>query len=123
MMKNWKIKLMNEDEDSHITIVPRNCIQSKYHFTRDGHAKNLLEEVSLRKVQEKRKINIGTDSSPKHINLGVDCTIDEVDQYVALFKEYIDMFPWSYDDLKACDKTIFQHIIPLEKGQSLSSRR
>jgi hypothetical protein len=48
--------------------------------------------------------------------LGVDCTIDEVDQYVTLFKEYIDVFTWSYDDLKAYDKTIFQHIIPLREG-------
>jgi hypothetical protein len=48
--------------------------------------------------------------------LGVDCTIDEVDQYVALFKEYLDVFAWSYDDLKAYDKTIFQHIIPLREG-------
>jgi hypothetical protein len=62
-----------------------------------------------------RKINIGTDSSPKYVNLGVDCTIEEVDQYVALFKEYIDVFAWTYDDSKAYDKTIFQHIIPLRE--------
>jgi hypothetical protein len=37
----------DEDEDSHITIVPRNCIQSESLFTRDDHAKNLLEEASL----------------------------------------------------------------------------
>jgi hypothetical protein len=66
--------------------------------------------------QETRKINIGTDSSPKYVNLGVDCTIEEVDQYVALFKEYLDVFAWTYDDLKAYDKTIFQHIIPLREG-------
>jgi hypothetical protein len=51
--------------------------------------------------------------------LGVDCTIEEVDQYVALSKEYIDVFAWNYDDLKAYDKTIFQHIIPLRKGAKL----
>jgi hypothetical protein len=109
---------MNDDEDEyrHITIVPRNCIQSESLFTRDYHAKNILEEASPRKVQETRKINIGTDNSPKYINLGVDCTIDEVNQYVALFKEYLYVFAWSYDDLKAYDKTIFQHIIPLREG-------
>jgi hypothetical protein len=30
-----------------------------------------------------------------------------------LFKEYLDVFTWSYDDLKSYDKTVFQHIIPL----------
>jgi hypothetical protein len=47
--------------------------------------------------------------------LGVDCTIEEVDQYVALFKEYHDVFTWTYDDLKSYDETIFQHIIPLRE--------
>jgi hypothetical protein len=79
------------------------------------HAKNLLEEVSIQKVQETRKVNNGTDSSPKYVNLGVDCTTEEVDQYVALFKKYIYVFSWTYDDLKSYDKTIFQHIIPLKE--------
>jgi hypothetical protein len=40
---------MNDDEyeDIDIIVFPRNCIQSKYFFIRDDHAKNLLEEVSL----------------------------------------------------------------------------
>jgi hypothetical protein len=47
--------------------------------------------------------------------LGVDFTPEEVDQYVTLFKEYIDVFSWTYDDLKAYGKTIFQHVIPLRE--------
>jgi hypothetical protein len=49
--------------------------------------------------------------------LGVDFTIEEGDQYVALFKEYLNVFTWNYDDLKDYDKTIFQHIIPLREGE------
>jgi hypothetical protein len=83
-----EIFLMNddEDEDNHIIVVLRNFIQSKSLFTRDDHDKSILEEESFQKVQETIKINIGTDSSPKYVNLGVDCTIDEVDQYVTSFK-------------------------------------
>jgi hypothetical protein len=33
-----------------------------------------------------------------------------------LFKEFQDIFVWSYDDLKEYDKSIFQHIIPLKEG-------
>jgi hypothetical protein len=55
--------------------------------------------------------------------LGVDCTIEEVDQYVALFKEYLDVFTWIYDDLKAYDEIIFQHIIPLREEEIQSSKR
>jgi hypothetical protein len=107
--------LLNNDdeEDDHSSIDPKNYIQVEYLFTKDDHVKNLLEEVLVLKVQETRKVNIGTDSSPKYVNLGVDCTIEEIDQYVSLFKEYIDVFAWNYDDLKSYDKTIFQQIIPL----------
>jgi hypothetical protein len=110
MMNNWKKKLLNDDDDdeeNHITVILRDCIQFESLFTRDDHAKNLLEEISLRKVQETRKINIGTHSSPKYVNLGVDCTIEEVDQYVSFFKEYLDVFAWIYDDLKDYDKQYF----------------
>jgi hypothetical protein len=92
-------------------------------FTRDNHAKNILEEITLRKLYETGKNNIGTSNSPKCVNLVVDCTIKEVDQYVALFKEYLDVFAWSYDDLKAYDKTIFQHIIRLREGENLVKQK
>jgi ribonuclease HI len=101
------VLLNDDDEENHISVVPKDCIQSESLFTKDDHAKNLLEEISLRKVQETRKINIGTDSSPKYVNQGVDCTIEEVDQYVSLFKQYLDVFSWTYYDLKSYDKTIF----------------
>jgi hypothetical protein len=80
--------LLNDDDDeyNHISYVPKYCIQSESLFMKDHHARKILEEISLRKVEETRKVNIGTDSSPKYVMLGVDCTIEEVDQYVALFK-------------------------------------
>jgi len=105
----------DDDEDNHMYDFPEDCIQYESLFMKDDHAKNLLEEISLQKVQETRKINIGTDNSPKYVNFGVDCTIEEFDQYVALFKEYLDVFAWTYDDLKSYDKTIFQHIIHLRE--------
>jgi hypothetical protein len=70
--------LFNDDDDdeNHMSIVPKYCIQSESRFMKYDHAKNLLEEISLQKVQETRNINIGTDSSPKYVNLGVDFTIE-----------------------------------------------
>jgi hypothetical protein len=105
----------DDDEDDHMSVVPKDCIQYESLFTKDDHAKNLLEEVTTRKVKETRKVNIGRDSCLKYINLRVDCTTEEVNQYVAFLKEYIDVFTWTYDDFKSYDKTIFQHIIPLRE--------
>jgi hypothetical protein len=84
---------------------------------KEDHAKNLLEEVSVRKVQEMRKVNIGTNNSPKYVNLGVDRITKEENKYVSLFKEYIDVLTCTYDDLKSYYNTIFQHIIPLREGE------
>jgi hypothetical protein len=73
--------LLNDDdeEDDRSYVVPKYCIQVESLFMKDDHAKNILEEVSVRKVQETRKVNIGTNNSLKYVNLGVDCTIEEVD--------------------------------------------
>jgi hypothetical protein len=73
-------KLLNDDDDenNHMFVVPKDCIQSESLFTKDDHAKNLLEKISLQKVQETRKVNIGTDSSPKYVNLGANCTIKKL---------------------------------------------
>jgi hypothetical protein len=37
----------DEGEANHIIVVARNCIQSESLFTRNDHAKNLLEKTSL----------------------------------------------------------------------------
>ena len=38
-------------------------------------------------------------------------------KYIELFKEFIDVFAWSYKDLKAYDTNIIQHKIPLKENQ------
>jgi hypothetical protein len=117
--------LLNDDDDenNHMSDVPKDCTQSESLFSKYDHAKNILEEVSLRKVQKTRKVNTGTNSSPKYVNLGVDFTIEEVDQYLTFFKEYLDVFTWTYNDLKAYDKAIFQHIIPLREEAKLVKQK
>jgi hypothetical protein len=87
----------------------------------------IMPRISLKKFQFKRckkqEKSILEWKSHKYVNLGVDCTTEEVDQYVALFKEYIDVFSWTYYDLKAYDKTIFQHIIPLREEAKLVKKK
>jgi hypothetical protein len=91
----------NPKVQSHIPL-SNDCINFESLFTRDDQTKvpSLKEEVSVRKVQETHKINIGTKDSLKYVNLGTSCTEKEVDQYIALFKEYYDVFGCKYDDLK-----------------------
>lgn len=38
------------------------------------------------------------------------------ERYIELFKKYIGVFSWSYDDLKTYDMNIIKHKIPLKEG-------
>ena len=44
---------------------------------------------------------------PAHIKL----------KYIELFREFFDVFAWSYEDLKSYDTEIIQHKIPLKENQ------
>jgi hypothetical protein len=92
---------------------PKKYVNLESLFTRDDQTKisKPHENPSIRKFQETRNINIGTHESPNYINLGTSCTTEERDKYTHLFKEFQDVFAWSYDDLKEYDKSIFQHIV------------
>jgi hypothetical protein len=61
-------------------------------------------------------INLGTPENPKNINLGKRVSKEERKAYLKLFKQYQDVFAWSYRDLKNYDTHIIQHTISLKLG-------
>jgi ribonuclease HI len=64
------------------------------------------------------KVNLGTSENPQCINLGLGCSKQEKAAFVKLFKEFKDVFAWTYEDLKTFDPNIIQHVIPM-KPQTL----
>jgi len=38
-------------------------------------------------------------------------------KYIELFKEFQDVFAWSYEDLKSYDTSVIQRTIPLKENQ------
>jgi hypothetical protein len=60
--------------------------------------------------------NLGTTENPKNINLGKTVSKEERKSYLKLFREYQDVFAWSYRDLKTYDTPIIQHTILLKPG-------
>jgi hypothetical protein len=60
------------------------------------------------------KVNLGTKDNPQCINLGMGCSGQEKSAFIKLFKEFKDVFAWTYDDLKTFDPNIIQHIIPMK---------
>jgi hypothetical protein len=61
--------------------------------------------------------NIGTAEKPKMIKLSKNLPPDQKPKYIDLFKEFQDVFAWSYEDLKSYDTSVIQHTIPLKPNQ------
>ena len=72
-----------------------------------------LEPVET-KVEE---WNIGSELKPMMIKLSKTLPAHIKLKYIELFKEFSDVFAWSYEDLKSYDTEIIQHKIPLKENQ------
>ena len=42
-------------------------------------------------------INLGTEVKPKYVNLGKCCSPGERNKFISLFKQYKDVFSWTYE--------------------------
>ena len=51
-------------------------------------------------------INLGTKDEPKYVNLGKCCSPGERSKFINLFRQYKDVFTWTYEDLKTYDTKI-----------------
>ena len=47
----------------------------------------------------------------ENVYIGVECSHDEILEYTELFKEFHDVFAWSYDEMPGIDPRIFEHDI------------
>jgi hypothetical protein len=59
--------------------------------------------------------NIGTQEDPKTIKLSKILSPEVKQRYINLMKYFLDVFFWSYEDLKVYDTKITQHVIPLKE--------
>jgi hypothetical protein len=51
--------------------------------------------------------NLGTLEAPKNVNLSKNMSKGERKAYLKLFRQYQDVFAWSYKDLKIYDTVLF----------------
>ena len=58
--------------------------------------------------------NIGTLEHPRMVKISKALTVEQRKRYINLLKEYVDVFAWSYEDLKTYDTGIIQHKVPLK---------
>ena len=58
--------------------------------------------------------NIGSEVEPEMIRMSKSQSEKEKKKYISLLKEFVDIFAWSYQDLRTYDTSIIQDKIPLK---------
>ena len=61
-------------------------------------------------------LNLGTKEEPKNVKINAKLDHSVIREAEYLFKEYKDIFAWSYHDLLGIPESIYQHRIELETG-------
>jgi hypothetical protein len=59
--------------------------------------------------------NIGAQEEPKFVKLSSSLTQEQRAEYTKLLREFIDVFAWTYEDLKTYDTSVIEHKIPLKE--------
>jgi hypothetical protein len=59
--------------------------------------------------------NIGTKKDPKFVKLSSRLSREQKVEYAKLLKEFVDVFSWTYEDLRTYDTSVIEHKIPLKE--------
>lgn len=95
--------------------MPKNIIRLEKLFDLQDKFKRLANTKTSSSSLLYEVVNLGTKQNPRNINLGKNCTPVERATFRKLFKEFKDVFMWTYKDLKTYDTKIIQHVIPLKE--------
>lgn len=93
--------------------IPKRLVPIEQIFNRHDMYKYKAESTE---PEEYIEVNIGSESSPSVIKIRKCTSRDERSQIERLIREYLDVFTWSYDDLKSYKEDIIQLTIPLKEG-------
>ena len=73
---------------------------------------NLYSELNLGNISRTVLIDISVKPGiVENIHIGASCTEDEFQTYKALFQEFHDVFPWTYEEMLGIDPAIVVHEI------------
>lgn len=104
MISNHKMMVLRNNQ------IPRQLVPLEKRFDKDDVVVKLVVHPRNEAVKD---CNIGTKQEPRNIKLSKLLNVDQKIKYDDLFKEFIEVFAWSYEDLKTYDTSIIQHRIPL----------
>lgn len=96
-----------------VNTIPRSLVPLERLFNSNDVAIKPTKQELEEKVEG---CNIGTKQDPKVVKLAKGVPKENKQRYMDIFKRYMDVFSWSYVDLKTFDIAIIQHKIPLKRG-------
>ena len=83
-----------------------------------------LEDSTDTTLDELSKINLGTNMCPKPTFISKSMANSEVQAYVELLRDYMDVFDWGYEDMPGLDPKVAVHklvvsrsLCPIKQGQ------
>ena len=70
----------------------------------------VFSEGNLSNITQTVPINISVKPGiVENIHVGVTCSPEEIQVYTELFKEFRDVFAWSYEEMPGIDPSIVIH--------------
>jgi len=76
-----------------------------------------VSEGNMGNITQTQPIDISAKPGiVEHIHIGVTCTLEEIQLYTDLFREFWDVFAWSYEEIPGIDPSIVVHEIPTYPG-------
>jgi hypothetical protein len=105
---------MDKDKPSQINNIPKSVIRLEKLYDLQDKFKKVTNCNTNNSSMHFEVINLGFEKMPQTIKLGKKCSCEERQTFIKLFKEYKNIFSWTYDDLKAYDTNIIQRVIPMK---------
>ncbi|KAI5425842.1 hypothetical protein KIW84_031605 [Lathyrus oleraceus] len=135
-IQNWKADkiitvTLREECDLSPDLIDNNPVTPSYdfdnpiyHAEEEGEEDCELPEELARLLKREEKViqpheeqveivNLGTEEVRKEVKVGAALEVNVKSRMVALLKEYVDIFAWSYQDMSGLDTDIVVHRLPL----------
>ena len=72
----------------------------------------IFAEGNMENISDIIPINIFANPNVvENVHISANCSLEEIAIYTALFKEFHDIFAWSYEEMSGIDPSIFEHQI------------
>ena len=100
---------MNEreaEEKYQSNMIPKLVVKMEHLYDLYDKLKNTTNCKMHSSSMKYELVNLETKEDPKTVNLGLGCSPQEKAAFFKLFKEYKDVFAWTYGDLKTFDASV-----------------